>query len=98
MSDDKSPVIMYDRGIVQNQLSARPSGSLSWKLVITADQNRQILESAASELFMAAWQNSRLTLVCHAACVLESSVLSCACAAERELRLDHIKDPFSRSR
>lgn len=85
MSDDKSAVIMY-RGIVSVQ-----SQLLSWKLVITADQNRQILESAASELFLAAWQSSGLTSVCHAACVLESSVLSCACAAEREQRLDHMR-------
>lgn len=86
MFDDKSLVIMYNHGIVsaQIQLSALPSWSLSWKLVITADQNRQILESAASERFMAAWQDSRLALVCHAVCALHSSVLSCACAAERE--------------
>lgn len=88
MFDDESLVIMYNHGIVSLQipLSTPPSWSLSWKLVITADQNRRILESAASERFMAAWQKSRLASVCHAVCVLDSSVLSCACAAERELK------------
>lgn len=95
--DEKSLVIMYHHGIVsiQIELSAPPSWSLSWKLVITADQNRHILETAASELFMAAWQDSRLGLVHRAACVpRESSVLSCACAAERGQRPDHMKHPL----
>ena len=67
---------MYHRGIVSVHIQppALPSWSLSWKLVITADQNRHILETAASELFMAAWQIWRFTSVCHAVCVLEASV------------------------
>lgn len=53
---DESLVIMCNCGIVsiQIRLPTLPSWSLSWKLVITADQNRHILETAASELFMAA--------------------------------------------
>ena len=74
--NDKSLVVMYYRGIVsvKIQLHTLPSWSLSWKLGITADENRHVLESAASELFTAAWLN--LVLVYHAVCVLESSVLS----------------------
>ncbi|KAM3620141.1 uncharacterized protein V6R79_018787 [Siganus canaliculatus] len=53
------------------------SVSVIWKLVITADQSRHIVETAASGRFMAAWPNA-------AACLAVSS------AAERGQRRDHM--------
>lgn len=70
MFDDKPLVIMYYHGIVssQNQPSSLPSRSLSRNLVITADQNWHILETAASAFYLAASWNLRPTSDCHAVC------------------------------
>ncbi len=92
MFDGEWLVLTYHHGIVSapTQLFTLSSWSLSWKLVITADQDRHILETAASERFMAAWQKLRLDLVCHAVFVLDHL---CFPAGECKQTLNHKQEP-----